>query len=279
MKKLLHLAVLLSFTSSLFAQTCDNTLPITEHFDTDVIGVCWDITDSDGDNKNWYWWEFLPAAGGYKCLVSRSFTTASGALTPDNWVVSYAIDLTNVPNGYSVELSWKVRGELSGFAHENYTIYAATGNQMTDFTTSPIKRSEYVDEVGGEAAWATRTLDVTALAGNTVYIAFRHHNSSNQYSINIDDVSITTSSTLGTEDFSSENFHSFYNADTKTLVLSSANKPIQSVQIYSILGQNILTEKLMQSEGNLNLSSLKTGVYIARVNIDGSEKSIKFIKR
>lgn len=278
MKKVLHLIISLFFASNLIAQTCDDHLPIAENFeDSNVVDICWNLQDLDGDQKEWYWWEFLPAHGGYKCMVSRSVTTASGPLTPDNWLISYAIDLTSV-SSQSIELSWKVRGELSGYAHEYYTIYAATNNQIADFTSSPVQRSEYVDEVGGEANWVTRTLDISSLAGNFVYIAFRHHNSTNQWSINIDDVAMSTSGTLGVEDFSNENFNHYYNSATKSLVLSSSIKPINSVEIFNVLGQNILTNNAAQEQHTLDLSNYKDGVYIARVNIDGLQKSIKFIK-
>ena len=210
--------------------------------DSNVFNVCWDISDEDGDAKNWYWWEFLPAHGGYKCIVSRSFTTASGALTPDNWIVSHPIDLTTV-SSETVELNWKVRGELSGFAHEYYSVYVATGNQINDFLSSPVTQSEYVDEVGGEAAWANRSIDISSLQGNTVYIAFRHHNSSNQYSINIDDVEVRLSSSLGVDELQLESFSYFYNTSSKTLTLKSNNNSIKNVQIYNILGKSVLQQK------------------------------------
>ena len=191
MKKLLFFTCIISCTFNLSAQ-CDSTLPVTENFDTDVINVCWNIEDGDGDNNNWMWWEYSAYYGGHKVIASYSYYTSTGALYPDNWIMSNAIDLTSFNTSQEIELSWKVRGELSYLSHEYYTAYVATGNQINDFESSPVQRGEYADEVGGAGVFVTRTLDVSTLAGNIIYIAFRHHNSTNQSDINIDNVSVST---------------------------------------------------------------------------------------
>ena len=48
-----------------------------------------------------------------------------------------------------------------GFAHEFYTIYAATSNSTSALQSSPVKRGEYVDEVGGAGVFVTRSLDIS----------------------------------------------------------------------------------------------------------------------
>ena len=279
MKRLILLACLISYTFNLSAQ-CNDTLPITETFDdSSVIGVCWNLVDQDNDSNNWYWWEYSSYYGGYKVIASNSFYTSTGALTPDNWIISHAIDLSSFNNGDSIELSWKVRGELVGFAHENYTIYAATDNQISTFESSSVQRSEYVDEVGGEGTFVTRTLDISSLAGSpAAYIAFRHHLSTNQYNINIDDVSISTA-LLGVDDLEIESIKHYYNKDTDLLTLKSKTNILNGIQLYSLLGQQVLYKKLSDSEENIDLSYLKDGIYIGKVTIDNRIQSFKFIKQ
>lgn len=277
MKKILLLISIISWSYNVSAQ-CDSNLPVSENFDTNNIGVCWQVNDSDGDSNNWYWWQYSAYYGGHKVISSNSFYTSSGALTPDNWIISYPIDLTSLSSGTNITLSWKVRGELAGFSHEYYTIYAATNNQISSFTASPVKRSEYVDEVGGAGTFVTRTLDISALAGNMVYIAFRHHNSSNQYNINIDDVNVQ-SGTLGIEDFNKENFAYYYSSDKESLTLKSSNKPISYVEVYNLLGQSVVSKKLSNTTEDINLSTLVDGVYIAQIEIDNTTKAIKFLKQ
>lgn len=277
MKKILLFISIISLSYNLNAQ-CDSNLPVMETFDTNTIGVCWQIFNKDGDSYNWFWQQYSAYNGGYKCITSSSFNTSAGALTPDNWIISYPIDLTSYSTNDNIQLSWKVRGELNGFSHEYYTIYAATSDQVSVLEASTVKRSEYVDEVGGNATFVTRTLNISELAGNMAYIAFRHHNSTNQYRINIDDVSVSTSA-LGIEDFNKENFKFFYSKETQSLRVKSNNNPISYIKIYNILGQTVVNKTSSNYEENLNLSSLVDGMYIAQVEIDNTTKSIKFLKR
>ena len=278
MKKLFLLASIIGSTLNLNAQ-CDSTLLITENFsDSNVVDVCWNLVDQDGDGWNWYWRDYGSYYGGHKCLTSRSWNSSELALFPDNWIYSYAINLTSFNSNDDITLSWKVRGELASLSHEYYTVYAATNNQISAFESSPVKRGEYADDVGGTGVFVTRTLDISSLAGNIVYIAFRHHNSSDQLSINIDEVSVSTA-LLGVDDFETNSFKHYYNTNTDVLTLKSFKSALDSVEIYNILGQNVLNRSLSQTNENINLSTLKDGIYIARITIDNSTKTIKFLKQ
>jgi len=278
MKKLLLLIVFILYNTYDLNAQCNGNLPVMENFDSNNIGVCWQIDDADGDSYNWFWQQFSSYYGGYTCITSSSYNTSAGSLTPDNWIVSYPVDLTAFSTSDNIELSWKVRGELSGFSHEYYTIYVGTNSQISTLQSSSVQRSEWVDLVGGDGTWVTRTMDVSALAGNTVYIAFRHHNSTDQYRIDIDDVSVSTAA-LGTEDFNKENFKYYYNPGSETLTLKSTNKPISAVAIYNLLGQNVVNKTLSNATEKINLSTLVDGIYIARVEIDNTTKAIKFLKQ
>lgn len=277
MKKLLLTICIIGWSYNTNAQ-CDSNLPVSDNFDTDKIGVCWNVIDNDGDTNNWYWWQYSSYYGGHKVISSNSYYTSSGALTPDNWIISHPIDLTSYSPSDNIELSWKIRGELAGFSHEYYSIYAATNNQTSSFISSSVKRSEYVDEVGGAGAFVTRTLDVSALAGNMIYVAFRHHNSTNQYNINIDDVTVS-SSALGIEDFNKENFKYYYSPESKNLILKSTSMPISSVKIYNLLGQNVINRTLSDTDEHIDMSGIVDGVYIAQVEINNSTKAFKILKQ
>ncbi|WP_084158159.1 T9SS-dependent choice-of-anchor J family protein [Gaetbulibacter saemankumensis] len=272
MKRVLLFTCFLLIQLSLIAQ-CDNTLPVLETFETNVIDVCWDVEDQDGDSYNWIWWEFSSYYGGYKVIASHS----QSSTTPDNWIISHAIDLTSFSAGENITLSWKVRGELSYAAHEYYTVYAALGNQTSDFESSAIQRSEYTDEVGGAGVFVTRSIDISDLAGNSVYIAFRHHNTTNQSAINIDELSITTS-TLGIDDLNTDTIRHYYNRESDDLILNSPQNPFDTIEIYNILGKKVLFKRSSNNRETINLSTLQNGIYIAHMNIEERMHTIKFIK-
>ena len=278
MKKITFILLVLGFSFNVKAQ-CSSNLPVMDHFDTNTINVCWNIVDSDGDGRNWYWRDYGSVYGGYKCLVSRSWSSSQGDLYPDNWVYSYAIDLTSFSTSTPIELTWKVRGELATVAHEYYTVYASTGNQITDFESSSVQLSEYADEVGADGVFVTRSLDISTLAGNMIYIAFRHQNiSGSQFILNIDDVSVSSSS-LGVDDLQIDNFKHYYNINTKELTLKSYSMPMDNIALYNILGQNVLNKTLSQTEEKIDLSTLNKGIYIGQVSFDNVIKTIKFVKQ
>ncbi|MCK5402362.1 MAG: choice-of-anchor J domain-containing protein [Flavobacteriaceae bacterium] len=267
------------------AVSCTNSsLPVAEDFsNTNTIIACWDLIDSDLDNRKWFTQDYdldgIPGLDGNPCIVSRSWS-ATGLVNPDNWLISYSIDLTSNSPSDLIDLNWKARGLNSSFADENYTVYAATGNQISDFLSSAVSFNEIIGQNGGAGeTFVDRSLDISSLAGNMVYIAFRHHNMPvSQYELNIDDVQVNLS-TLGIDDFVTDSFKHYYNNNTNVLTLKSSNAPINNIEIYNILGQRILIKKLSHTNELINLSTITEGVYIAQISIDNTTKTIKFLKQ
>ena len=273
MKKFILLFSLTICAYNLNAQ-CDSTLPVSESFDnSSQVGVCWSFIDNDNDTYNWT----VVDLNGNNGLASESRSSSTGAiLYPDNWAITQAIDLTPYNTSSNIVLRWRVRTESWSFDKERYTVYAATGNQMTDFTSSPVNVFEDLDDSDASGAWANRSLDISSLAGNMVYIAFRHHLSAAQREIEVDDVQIS-SSTLSIDNLSESGFRHFYNKDTNNLTLES-NTPMQFIEIYNILGQSILNKPLSKTEETIDLTNITKGAYLARINVENIYKTIKFIK-
>ena len=270
MKKILLLVFILSYTYNLNAQ-CDSTLPITEDFsDTTAVNFCWDFIDSDGDGFGWFLYDL---GGGNQGLKSHSFI--GYALTPDNWIISNGIDLTS---SNSVELTWRVRATDWDFDKENYSVYVATGNQISNFTSSPTMFTENLDNTDASGNFANRSLDISSLAGQMVYVAFRHHGVTDQWELDIDDFAIS-SSTLGVDDFETGNFTHYYNANSDVLTLKSSNRPIDSIELFNLLGQKVVSDKLSQNNETIDLSNIGDGIYIAQITIDDATKTIKFLKQ
>ena len=194
MKMLVLLSsLILCFSVNAYSQ-CNYAAPMVESFnDVGIVDICWNKVDQDGDGMGWFAREQIGFYGGYKTLDSRSWGSGSGALTPDNWIISHAIDLSAFSTKDNLKLSWRVRSEIADLSHEFYTVYAGTSGDISALKTSPIQRGEYVDEIGGGGAhvFVTRSLDLSSFVGDKVYIAFRHHNSTNQYNVSIDDIAIT----------------------------------------------------------------------------------------
>ena len=84
--------------------------------------------------------------------------------------------------------------------------------------------------------------------------------------------------TLGADDFELEKFKHYYDKDSNILNLKS-NSSLDSIIVYNIIGQQVLTKKLSQSEEAINLSQINDGIYIAKIEAGNTYKTIKFLKQ
>ena len=84
--------------------------------------------------------------------------------------------------------------------------------------------------------------------------------------------------TLKSDDFVFNNFNFYPNPVENTLTISN-NFIIDSLEISSLLGQTILNKKINDLQSVIDLSSLSSGVYIAKFFSEGSSKRIKIVKK
>ncbi len=158
--------------------------PWTEGFEDVSTLDCWRSYDVDGDGYNWSLFgaeDSLWGHSGDYCITSASW--ASTPLTPDNWLVTPGIA---IPAGQQYVLKWYVKGLDPNWASEHYSVYVSTtGNAPGDFTAAPIYTGN------STATWVQKSVNLNSYAGQTIYIAFRHHNVTDMFHIVIDDVEVS----------------------------------------------------------------------------------------
>jgi hypothetical protein len=271
MKKLLFsLAFLAGFVSLIHAQ---NVIWSDDFDDADVSD--WMLYDEDGDG---YYFEASDLdADGYYSLSSASYINGIGALTPDNWAVTPAIDIS----GYSsLSLDYFVGGQDPSWSSEVYTIYASTGNTLDDFLNSSVSFTENLgDDPNAAGMLVERTLDLSSFVGEqTVYIAIRHHDVTDQYWINFDDFSLT-GEMLGVSDLNA-NISSVYPnpvVDTFTVNLSDKfNANNVSVTITDLTGKMV---KSFANQTEYNISGLPKGVYVVKITDGKNTETKKIVKK
>lgn len=180
MKKLLLSFSALSMMYAVNAQT---------HFSEDFNGgtlTGWTATDVDGDGENWYNSDFSGyfAELGAGTAVSRSWTGTAGALTPNNYLVSGAIDLSTAAASGLTLLFKSGTIEPSPYEAEHYAVYVSTSNDPTVIAgLTPV-----FEETLPSDGMFSHSVDLSSYAGQTVYIAFRHFNTNDMNTMLIDDV-------------------------------------------------------------------------------------------
>ena len=161
------------------------TFPWTEGFEgTTAIGFT--FIDNDNDGFNWTMTNSNTLShSGNGLISSESYDNGTyEALTPDNWMILPTFVIPN--NTTAMVLRWYDKGQDPSYANEFYSVYiSTTGSTISDFTSTTAVFSDT-----STAEWVKRTVDLTPYAGQTIHIAFRHHNITDMFKLNIDDIRV-----------------------------------------------------------------------------------------
>ena len=231
----------------------------------------WDTYDLDMDNNEFGFFENLNGASA----VSYSYDNASGALTPDNLLVSPVLDLST---GSNIMLNYKVTAIDPDWASEHYAIYVVTdplaviaGNFPTPVQEETLPGSGILD----------RSIDISAVADgqSTVYVVIRHYNSTDWFAIGFDDLTVTG-------DFASveENSFSVLNAypnPANEVLNITLNEDAANVAIMTVDGKVVVNSNEVNTTNvTVDVSGLAAGSYIYEVTTkDGRKVRNSFMKQ
>jgi hypothetical protein len=87
-----------------------------------------------------------------------------------------------------------------------------------------------------------------------------------------------TSFTLGNKNFEIAGLNVYPNPARDSWTVKTQNINMSSIQVFDVLGKNVLSLKPNTSEATINGSSLKAGLYFARINTLNGSSSLKLIK-
>lgn len=237
------------------------------YHDSDLDGNSWGIgvSDDDGDGLN-----------NERFAMSESYINNVGALFPDNWMIVGPIDLTSVTDA---NLTWDVRSIDPQWCQENYTVYVGTDPTPTNLMASSISYNETISPFGNAcgSSWASRSFDISAASGTEAYIGFRHHDVTDMFQLHIDDIAVTSQS-LGIDDLITDDLNYYYDIDFDKLHIDS-NIGLSSIEIYDLLGKQLLSKPINENQTSIDLTNLKDAVYIVKVeNINSKTVTFKIVK-
>ena len=155
-----------------FNTTCGTvtSFPFVEGFST--MPECWTLVDADGDGYNW------SILSGYSAIQSASYQ--GGALTPDNWLITPQLA---IPATGSYEVTWTATAQDQNWPAEHYGLFVSTtGSDTGDFTV--------LQEWTLTTGVFNPVVDLSAYAGQDIYLALRHFNCTDMFRISIDDFTV-----------------------------------------------------------------------------------------
>lgn len=201
MKKIFTLFVaILAMSICAKAQTV-----FTENFDSGMP-TGWTQIDANNDGMGWEHSSnpvsYFPSGvdltgsghnGSAAFMLSGSYSNVTQtAITPDNWLITPAINLTG-----NSTLKFYVCAQDDNYAAEHYGVFISTTN-ATSTTAFTMLNEWTVGSSKVQSAWEEKIVDLSAYTGQTVYIAFRHFNCNDLFLLNLDDVTITANPTTPT---------------------------------------------------------------------------------
>ncbi|WP_397363818.1 M43 family zinc metalloprotease [Olleya sp. R77988] len=151
----------------------------------------WTLIDADGTADND--WTVVEEAnwatpfGIYTDFFMVSYSWNGVAYTPDNFISS---PLVSVPAGANAVNLRYFAGSASDatYFNENYEVYASTSiGSVANITAGTLLVDTIIPAQGG----AYYDLDISAFAGQDIYISFRHHDTVDEWLLGIDEVEVT----------------------------------------------------------------------------------------
>ncbi len=145
--------------------------------------VDWTTIDADGDG---YHWELSPIGEGYGedgsngVVMSYSYSNYSGALNPNNYLVSPQLAITannHFVTFYASALDEDYPADHFGLAVSNTTATASAFTMLQEWTMT-----------AKQGGWHEYTVDLNGYVGQEVYIAIRHFNSADNFCLCVDNI-------------------------------------------------------------------------------------------
>ena len=123
------------------------------------------------------------------------------------------------------------------------------------------------------------SLDVTAFINNAFKVRFTYNDEgiTTAYGLGIDDYKLIDSSVAGIEDLATVGFNYYPNPANDQINLSAVEN-IKEVNVFNLLGQQVMSEQPLNNTTQLNLSTLPMGTYIVKVQVDNKLGSFKILK-
>ena len=194
------------------------------------------------------------------------YMIAATSLLNDDYIITPRIDLTSVN---AAQFSFWAKSLTDAYGLERFhVLLSTTSSNYFDFT---VELSD--GELQAPLEYTEYSYDLSDYEGQMVYLAI-HYVAQDSFVFQMDDF-LVQGNILSIEDNLFNNFNHYIT--NNNLVMSSSTS-LENIQLYNLLGQQVLTKKLSNTNETINIASLDTGVYIAKVSIQGKSKSFKIVK-
>jgi hypothetical protein len=282
MKKLLLTgAAILALTLTAKAQI------ITGTFNDTAALTGWTVTDFDGDTRNWSIFTGNATTDGWglsgNFAGSNSWTTATGALTPDNFLNSptFAVPATGATLNFLTGYTYYSAEDGPADRIAVYAVPEGTTAIADVIALTPIFVQVFDTETTEDSVPTAelKTVSLAAYSGQTISLAFRHYDSSNQELIFLDSV-VVTEGVAGIDSVLANKFSVSPNPANNVVTIANAdNVLVNAVSVTDMNGRVVKTAAFDGvAQATVNVSDLANGVYMMTISSDKGSVTKKIVK-
>ena len=246
-----------------------STVPYLQDFETAVVPyfpVC-TSTQNIGLGNNWNI-QFNPGYGFTSNTLRYPWSQTNAANT---WFFTNAISLTA---GTSYTISYLYGNRSTTFVEKMKVAYgtAADASAMTN------SLADYPSIVGGTPTSTGNigSVDFTPTTSGDYYFGFNAYSAANQFDLLVDDIAVNT--TLAAPSFNTAPFLAYPNPVNDVLNIRF-DKTISKVNIYNIVGQEIIAKPVTTNLTQIDMSNLSKGTYLVKVSSNQLIQTIKVVKK
>lgn len=212
------------------------------------------------------------ARTGNKHMVCFAAVPDATVSENNDWLISPQITLGSSGN----VLTFWAKACDAGFGAEKFKVGISSGNTTANVTLL----SAGTITIPSNINWVQYTYNVpSSFDGQAVYFSINCV-SNDQFGFAVDDFSVTTTGVASTQSFFANNFSIYPNPANNVLNLSVKNGlTVNEVTMVDINGRTVKTlTNALDSEIEINVSDLTSGVYMLNVNTDEGVATSKFVK-
>ena len=239
----------------------------------------WSLRNESSNGLDWMHITDNPNAAHTGSCCVASFSWNSMPFQPDSYLITPSILLPE--NVKSINLRYYIASQDIMVPIETYSLLISTSTpELENFQ---VLRTETLNTQN--VSWGVRDYDLSSYQGNSIYLAWRHHDSYDNYAIKLDDIEITYLHITSDDDTFNpplttslmNNYPNPFNPST-TISFTMEKEGKVKIEVFNIRGQRVttLTDDIY-SAGNHhvewhgidnNSRNVASGVYFYRMTTE-----------
>lgn len=259
---------------TLFLVTIANAQLQEEGFGDTSIPTGWTETNTTGCTWEYGYTGNMPNSGN----PAASFPSGA-AFFDDSTCGDLSVDRTTL-TGPSVDLTGVTNAEIH--VVYNLQVFGSAGEFIVEVFDGTSWKEVYfqdVDTPRHTGVNESQVIDVSTYVNSTFAVRFIYDDEGIKANgLAIDDYKLMDTTVAGIEELANFGFEYSPNPVANVLRLK-AKENIGYVNVYNILGQQVMEEKPSRSSTRLNMNQLSNGIYIIHVQIEDKKGSFKIVKQ